>query len=148
MSNPYATTQRPPWIERPSSGQDFIANGSVALPATGTGAVICAYYLKINRSGVILTFSNEFVGGNWTPGDGTLYWQLYRNGACLPGFNSITFSYGGTANPRYLSGTRVRGGDLIQLYAFNVAVPTSGQLLNGVFSGYEYPRDLDPRAIW
>jgi hypothetical protein len=94
----YPITQRSPLNEAPPNAWPFLPNGSVVIPAIGDSAVICSQRVPSDKSGIIrfvANFSNVGPGiAGWTPGDGSLVWQILRNGVPFQYFDNIIIAIG------------------------------------------------------
>lgn len=148
--SPYPITQRSPLNEAPPNAWPFIPNGSVVIPAIGQSAVICSQTVPRDKSGVIrfvANFSDVGPGiAGWTPGDGSLVWQILRNGVPFQYFNNVIIAYGLTewGGAPLAAPLRLRAGDNIALIVKNVSLAPAGQILMGLLSGYVYPARQDP----
>jgi hypothetical protein len=148
-SKAYSLVEKPPWIDRPASGEPFTPASWVILPAIGETATIVEFRVPTGRSGVINRIANEaLVGGGWNNGDGNLVWQILINGAAVKNLENIISVLGLVANPTVIDGIRLRENDLVQLVIRNVGVPAAGQLIGGRLQGYFYPKELDPENLW
>jgi len=146
-SKAYSLVSKPPWIERPASGEPFTPAESITLPAAGASAVIVEFVVPVGRSGVIKWIGNEFVGGNWVNGDGNLLWQILINGAAVKNFERIVMSLGTVQSPSEVATLRLRENDLVQFVIQNIGVPSAGQLVLGELRGWYYPKELDPENL-
>ena|SRR6266403_6159098 len=134
----------PPWIYPPSEAEPIDDIAYVALPAIGASAVVLARTIEPGYNSVFLALANNFVGGGWTEGSGSVTWQVLIDGAALPGYDSIPASLGSPANPvRHPSGFRVFESSTIQLIVTNVSVVLAGQLSGGRWQGYFYPKEYE-----
>ena len=148
-SQEYNLVSKPPWIDRPASGEPFTPAAWIALPAIGATATLVQFRVPTGRSGVINRIANEaLVGGGWNNGDGNLVWQILINAAAVKNLENIISVLGLVANPTVIDGIRLRENDLVQLVIRNVAVPAAGQLVGGRLQGYFYPKELDPENLW
>lgn len=149
-SRDYTFVSKPPWIERPASGEPFTPAASVTLPAVSATATIVQFIVPTGRSGVIKWLGNELMGGGggWQNGDGNLVWQILVNGAAVKNFERIVMSLGTVQNPSEVATIRLRENDRVQFVIQNIAVPAAGQLVLGRLSGWYYPKELDPENLW
>ena len=96
--NAYPIYQRSPLNEAPPNSWPFLPNGSVTIPAIGDSAVICSETVPSSKSGIIRFVANYSQAGpgiaGWTPGDGSLVWQILRNGVPFQYFNDIVIAFG------------------------------------------------------
>lgn len=146
----YPITQRSPLNEAPPNAWPFLPNGSVVIPAIGDSAIICSETIPAGKSGIIrfvANYSNVGPGiAGWTPGDGSLVWQILRNGIPYRYFNDIIIAFGLTelGGAPLASPLRLSAGDNVTLIVKNVSLAAKGQLLMGLLSGYLFPARQDP----
>jgi len=134
----------PPWIYPPAEAEPIDDIAYVALPAVGASAVVLTRTIDAGYNAVLQAFANNFVGGGWTEGSGSITWQILIDGAAVPGYDSIPASLGSPANPvRHPSGIRVLESSTIQLIVNNVSVVLAGQLSGGRWQGYFYPKEYE-----
>jgi hypothetical protein len=116
----------------------------VALPAIGATATIVSQLIEPGYNAIIRAYANNFVGGGWTEGSGSVTWQIALDTAPAPGYDTILASLGSPANPVYHPcGIRVLEGQTIILTVTNVSVVLAGQLSGGRLMGYYYPKEYD-----
>ena len=146
-------TQRLATIDPPPDSWTFLPNGAVLIPAVGQSLTVCSQTIPKGRSAVIWKIANgTALGGGiagWNNGDGNLIWKMLRNGVPFQYFNNILTTIGlveqggsGLVAPLYC-----RENDNISLVLFNIGVPFAQQIAVGSFSGYTYPKALDPRKM-
>jgi hypothetical protein len=146
----YPIIQRSPLNEPPPNSWPFLPNGSTIIPAIGASKVIVAEQIPTDKSGVIFfvaNFSNAGPGiEGWTPGDGSLVWQILRNGNPFQYFNEIVIAFGLTelGGAPLAAPLRLRAGDNVALVVNNVSLAPKGQWLVGLLSGYVFPARQDP----
>lgn len=146
----YPIIQRSPLNEAPPNAWPFLPNGSVVLPAIGASAIICSETVPSSKSGIIRYVANVTQLGpgiaGWTPGDGTLLWQILRNGIPFEYFNNIAIPFGLTelGGAPLASPLRLRAGDNVALVVNNISLTPEGQWLVGLLSGYVFPARQDP----
>jgi hypothetical protein len=135
---------RPPWIEAPAESDLIDDINYVALPAIGATAVVLSRQVEQGYNGILLSLANNFVGGGWVEGSGSVLWQVLRDSAAVPGYDAIPASLGSPANPvRHPSGFRIMEGQLLQLVVKNVNVVVAGQLIGGRWQGWYYPKEYE-----
>jgi hypothetical protein len=146
-------TQRLATIDPPPDSWTFLPNGQVTMPAIGDSATICSQTIQKGRSAVIWRIANGTALGSgiadWTNGDGNLIWRILRNGVPYQYFGDLKtivglVEQGGAplVGPLY-----ARENDNISLVLYNIGLEPSGQIAVGSFSGYLYPKALDPRKM-
>lgn len=134
----------------PASGKPFENAAYVNLPAIGATAVVVQFTVPKGQAGFIRRIANEFVGGAFNPGAGTVIWQIILNltvGTVAPNFDNITASLGAVNNPSAIDGIHVREGDTPALIVKNISVVVAGQLIGGRLGGSFYPNPLEPPDI-
>jgi hypothetical protein len=148
--NAYPVYQKSPINEAPPNSWPFVPNGSVVCPAIGSSAVICSEVVPSTKSGIIRYVANFSLAGpgisGWTPGDGSLVWQILRNGTPFEYFNNIVIAFGLTENggAPLSSPLRLRANDLVALVVNNVSLTPKGQWLVGLLNGHVFPARQDP----
>jgi hypothetical protein len=134
----------PPWIYPPPEAEPIDLVNYVNLPAIGAQATILQLQIEPGYNAVILAVANNFVGGGWTEGSGSLSWSINRDNAPVPGYDAIPASLGSPANPtRHPSGFRVKENSILTLKVSNVSVVLAGQLSGGRLMGYYYPKEYE-----
>lgn len=134
----------PPWIYPPTEAEPIDDIAYVALPAIGSSAVILTRTIDAGYNSIFLALANNFVGGGWTEGSGSVTWQVLIDGAAQPGYDLIPASLGSPANPvRHPSGFRVFESSTVQLVVTNNSVVLAGQLSGGRWQGYFYPKEYE-----
>lgn len=132
-----------PWLWQPSAGLPFNPTNYVALPAIAAQAVIVEFRVPEGHNGVINQMGNNFVGGGFVDGSGTVVWRLLVDGVPYPNFGTIIASLGNPAAPSFVGSVRIYEKQLVQLVATNVAIVVAGQLVGGRLSGWFFPRKLE-----
>lgn len=138
----------PPWLYQPVSGLPFNPTSYVALPAIGADATIVQYVVPAGQNGVIVQMGNNFVGGGFVDGSGSIIWRLLIDDAPYPNFGAIIASLGNPAAPSYIGSVRLFEKQKVQLIVRNVSIVVAGQLVGGRLSGWSYPRVLEPPATF
>lgn len=139
----------PPWLWQPAAGVPLNPTNYVALPAIAAVAVIVQFQVPEGFNGVINQMGNNFVGGGFVDGSGTIVWRLLVDGAPYPNFGAIIASLGNPAAPSFVGSVRVFEKQVVQLVVQNVAIAVAGQLVGGRLSGWFYPRKLeDPSTFF
>ena len=134
----------PPWIYPPSESEPIDDIAYVTLPAIGASAVILQRTIEAGFNSVLLAYGNNFVGGGWTEGSGSVTWQILIDGRAVPGYDLIPASLGSPANPpRHPCGFRVLESQTVQLIVTNNSVVVAGQLSGGRWQGYFYPKEYE-----
>lgn len=134
----------PPWIYPPSEAEPIDDIAYVAMPAIAASSVVLTRTIDAGYNAVLQSFANNFVGGGWTEGSGSVTWQILIDGAAVPGYDLIPASLGSPANPvHHPSGIRVFESSTIQLIVNNVSVVLAGQLSGGRWQGYFYPKEYE-----
>jgi hypothetical protein len=146
-------TQRLATIDPPPDSWTFLPNGNVTLPAIGKNVTICSQTIPKGRSAVIWRLANgTALGGGiagWTNGDGHLVWRMLRNGVPFQYFGDINIVIGlaEQGGAPLVAPLYCRENDNISLVLYNISLPAAGQIAVGSFSGYTYPKALDPRKM-
>jgi hypothetical protein len=142
------TYQLPPWIYPPGEFWPIDQLNYVALPAIGANAAVVSFTVPPGHNGIIRSYANNFVGGGWTEGSGSVTWQITRDQAAVDGYDLILASLGSPANPvTHPSGFRIFENQLIQLVVFNISVVLAGQLSGGRLAGWYYPKMYEDQNI-
>lgn len=133
-----------PTIYPPPEREPIDVINYVALPAIGATATIVSQRIEMGYNAIIRAYANNFVGGGWTEGSGSVTWQIAIDNAPVPGYDLIPASLGSPANPVYHpSGFRVMERQTLILTVTNVSVVVAGQLSGGRLMGYYYPKEYD-----
>jgi hypothetical protein len=155
IQRPYdgTLTQRLATIDPPPDSWTFLPNGQQTIPAIGASVTICSQTIPKGRSAVIWRLANGTALGlgiaGWTNGDGNLVWKMLRNGVPFQYFNQINTIIGlvEQGGSQLVAPLYCRENDHISLVLYNINLPASGQISLGSFSGYTYPKALDPRKM-
>lgn len=139
----------------PPTGRAFELHGYVALPAIGASAIVVSKRVEPGRNGMIRRIANEFVGGGFTAGTGSVIWQIFLDlqnpvaftGLVAPDFDRIVASLGSVNNPSNIDGIRVKENQLVALIVTNVSIVVAGQQIGGRLGGSWYPVDLEPPSM-
>lgn len=147
-------------LDPPPDSWTFLPNGSVPVPSVNKSATICSQTIPKGRSAVIWRIANGTGLGlgiaGWTNGDGTLIWKMLRNGQPFQYFGNFTTIVGlvEAGGSPLVAPLYCRENDNISLVLYNVptvaspgGLPQTGQISLGSFSGYTYPKALDPRKM-
>jgi len=140
--------QEPPWIKMPHAGEPFNPTGWIDVPAIGATATIVSHKVGTGRNAVINRIANEVVGGGWVDGDGTLVWQITRNGVPVKNQEAIVSSMGPVSSPSMFGPILLIENDTVALTVKNVNVAPAEQLIGGRLDGWDYPKGLGPSNIW
>ncbi len=133
-----------PTIWPPPEREPFDVINYVALPAIGASATIVTVLMEPGYNLIIRAYANNFVGGGWTEGSGSVTWQINVDNAAVDGYDTIPASLGSPANPVYHPcGIRIMDGQTVNLIVTNVSVVLAGQLSGGRLMGYRYPKEYD-----
>lgn len=150
--NAYPTRQMSPLLEPPDNAWPFYPNGSVTIPAIGAQATIVSVTIPATKAGVIRRFANFSMAGpgiaGWTPGDGTLVWQITRNGSPYQYFDYIVDVVGLTelGGAELAAPLHIRARDNIALIVKNIGLAPAGQILMGLLNGYLFPARQYPQS--
>lgn len=158
ISLPSSTTKRSglrsyPWVDPPAGSQafQFFIPAATPLNAKGGGVqIVIAFQVPPGRNGVIAQIANEYNGGGWQQGDGSIIWQILLDGFPVQGFDNILSSLGTTALPGDLKVRRqivLRENQIVQLTANNIGVTGNGFLL-GMLAGYFWPLSQQEESLW
>lgn len=141
MPNGYAL---PPWIYPPPEFEIIDLVNYVPLPAIGATAAIIQVQIEPGLNAIIKGVANNFVGGGWTEGSGSVTWQIAKDNAAVDGYDTIPASLGSPANPViHPSGFRVIDAQVLILTVTNVSVVLAGQLSGGRLLGWKYPKEYE-----
>jgi hypothetical protein len=138
----------PPHLYQPTTGLPFNPTTYVAIPAIGAVATIIDFRVPNGYQGVINQMGNNFVGGGFVDGSGSIVWQLLIDGVPYPNFENIIASLGNPANPSLIGAVQLRERQRVQLVVKNVSIVVAGQLIGARLSGYFYPLDLADTTQW
>ncbi|HLJ17980.1 MAG TPA: hypothetical protein VKV15_26015 [Bryobacteraceae bacterium] len=146
---PVAVRRLPPWIFPPASARNLIAANAIIIPAIGAGFTdIVRVQIDRGKNGVIKWFSNQFVGGGFTDGSGSILWRLLIDNRTVPGLESIAVSLGTNQVPREIAPVRLLNARLVQLQVSNVSIVPAGQIIEGSIAGWLYPEKEEPPGMY
>ena len=132
----------------PPDGTAFNEATYINLPAIGAQEVVVEYDVPDGRNGVIFWIANNFVGGGFVDGSGSVIWSFEQDGVPLVGLEHLNTSLGTPAAPSRTSPVRVMEGKKIQLVVKNISILVAGQLVGGRISGHVYPRNTEQQGIF
>lgn len=138
----------PPHLYQPTTGLPFNPTNFVTIPAIGAVAIIVDFFVPNGYQAVINQMGNNFVGGGFVDGSGSVVWQLLIDGVPYPNFENIIASLGNPAAPSLIGAVQLRERQHVQLVVNNVSVVVAGQKIGGRVSGYFYPLDLADTTQW
>jgi hypothetical protein len=142
------TYNLPPWIYPPAEFWPIDQANYVGLPAIGANAIVVSFQVPPGHNGIITTYGNNFVGGGFQEGAGTIVWQIARDNAVIDGYDNIVASLGSVSSPtRHPSGFRIFENQIITLVVTNVSIVVAGQLSGGRLMGYYYPKQYEDQNI-
>lgn len=142
--DPGGTYWADPTIYPPPEREPIDDINYIPLPAIGASAAVITRLVEPGFNGIIRAYANNFVGGGWTEGSGSVTWQILLDNAAVPGYDLIPASLGSPANPVYHPcGFRIMEAQTLILQVTNVSVVLAGQLIGGRFMGYYYPKEYD-----
>ena len=126
------------------------APAQILLPAIGAAQVVVSFTCPARQNGEIEFVANQFVGGGWTEGSGTIIWQVLIDGVPVQGYDAILGSMGSTASPGWLGKGAIQfsEGQLVQLRVTNVSIPAAAQVLLGLLRGHFEPVDTRRSNTW
>src|SRR5260370_2314633 len=135
-----------PTIWPPPEREAFDAINYIPLPAIGATAIIVSVLLEPGYNLIIRAYANNFVGGGWTEGSGSVTWQINVDNAAVDGYDAIPASLGSPANPVYHpSGIPIQASQTVHLTITNNHLVLAGQLSGGRLMGYRYSKEYaDP----
>ena len=128
---------------------------TVIVPAQGSEVTVVTFTVPRRLNGVIDRLSNQFIGGGWSEGSGSLIWRVEVDSVPVYGFHNMLASIGTMSNPADLGrGIPVSESQVVSLIARNVSVNVAGQVLLGQFRGNYFPVDslqaqtqIEPLAV-
>lgn len=145
----------PPWVQMPDGGFPFSSNGTINLPAIGSGFqdVIGPNAVQINGSiyvfqvpngndGVIKTLVCFYNGGGFVSGSGALVWRILINGQAVRNYDNILVQLGVQPFPGNTEGIRVASGDTVQFQVSNISLIGATNQIFCFFGGWFYPSKL------
>jgi hypothetical protein len=138
----------PPWIYPPATFENIETSGYVAIPAIAASVDVISFLMPSGRNGIIKKIANNFVGGGWVEGSGSITWAILIDDKAPDGFGVILNSLGNPSSPTEIAGIRVFEGEKVRLQVTNVSVAVAGQLIGGRFLGWRYPREIEDPDIW
>jgi hypothetical protein len=139
----------PPWIYPPSEFEPIETGPQyISLPAIGATVTIAQVQIPTGHNGIITGVANNFVGGGWTEGTGSVTWQIARDNAPVDGYSGVLGSLGSPANPTRLpSGFRVFENQIITFTVTNVSIVVAGQLIGARLMGWYYPIEYESQNL-
>lgn len=126
------------------------APAQILLPAIGAAQVVVSFTCPRRQNGEIEFVANQFVGGGWTEGTGSIIWQILIDGIPVQGYDSILGSLGTTASAGWLGKGAIQFSEnqLVQLRVTNVSIAVAGQILLGLLRGHFEPIDTKTPNTW
>ena len=126
------------------------APAQILLPAIGAAQVVVSFTCPRRQNGEIEFIANQFVGGGWTEGTGSIIWQVLIDGVPVQGYDAILGSLGTTASPSWLGKGVIQFSEnqLVQLRVTNVSIAVAGQILLGLLRGHFEPVDSSSPSGW
>ena len=126
------------------------APAQISLPAIGVTQTVVSFTCPARQNGEIEFVANQFVGGGWTEGTGSIIWQILIDGVPVQGYDSILGSLGTTAAPSWLGKGAIQFSEnqLVQLRVRNVSIAVAGQILLGLLRGHFEPIDTSRASTW
>lgn len=140
----------PPWVNMPDGGFPFSSNGTINLPAMGSGFqdVIgpngqYPFQVPNGNDGVIKTLVCFYNGAGFISGSGQLIWRILQNGQAVRNYDNIIVALGGISPfPGTTEGIRIYSGDSMQFQVSNVGLNTLTNQISCFFGGWFYPSKL------
>lgn len=139
----------PPWVTMPDGGFPFSSNGTINLPAAGTGFTdvigpLGQYVMQVpnGNDGVIKLITCFYNGQGFTSGSGQLVWRILLDGQAVRNYDNILVQLGVAPFPGTTEGIRVYSGQSIQLQVNNVSLVAGGTQIFGFLGGWYYPSKL------
>lgn len=126
------------------------APAQILLPAIAATQTVVSFTCPRRLRGKIEFIANQFVGGGWVEGTGSIIWQILIDSVPVQGYDSILGSLGSTASPGWLGSGAIQFSDnqLVQLRCRNVSIGVAGQVLLGLLRGYFWPVDTPTPSEW
>jgi hypothetical protein len=145
---PVIIRKLPPWLWPTASSVNLIKVNAITIPAVTVGVFtdIVNFRVDPGKNGILKWFANQYVGGGFTDGSGSLIWRLLHDGQPVTGFENIIVSLGTNQIPREIAPVRLLAGRLVQLQVTNVSIVPAGQIIEGGISGWLYPKDEEAPA--
>lgn len=139
----------PPWVTMPDGGFPFSSNGTIALPAVGSGFTDIIgpngqYVMQVpnGSDGVIKLITCFFNGQGFISGSGSLIWRILLDGQAVRNYDNILVQLGVAPFPGTTEGIRVKSGQTVQLQVSNVSEVAGGTQVFGFLGGWYYPSKL------
>lgn len=127
-----------PWEVMPDGGFAFNTPGVINTPVIGTWTDVINTTVPNGYDGVIRNILNNYNGGGFINGSGTLKWRILRNGQAVRGYDNILVQLGNDASTG-ITKIRVNGGDGLQYQVFNVSLGGAASQIFCYFGGWFYP---------
>lgn len=132
----------------PANAVPFNEASYIGIPAIGANANVIQFQVPQGYNGVIKWIANNFVGGGWVEGSGSLVYQISADGAPFRNHEDIVASLGNPSAPSEIAPLRIFENQIITLSVQNVNLAPSGQFIGGRLSGWFYPIDEEPAESW
>lgn len=145
---PPRESDRPPWIEPPAGAEPFEFVAAIPTPAAGVTAVVLQFGVPYGYDGVIRRVSHNYTGGGFVQGSGDLVWRLFRDGAAVRNFESLTIEFGSIQTPRPIDAIRIFSGQVITYeveHSASSGLPVAGTQIVCALGGYFYPTGEERR---
>lgn len=141
-----------PWLQMPDGGYPFSSNGTIALPAVGSGftdvigpnAPAGGFPMQVPNGydGVITKLVCFYNGQGFTSGSGSLIWRILINGQAVRNYDNILVQLGVTPFPGDIAGIRVSSGDTVEFQVSNVGVVSASTQIFCFLGGWYYSNKL------
>lgn len=143
---PISVRKLPPWLWATVSSRNLIQANAITIPAISAGVFtdIVNFRIDPGKNGVLKWFANQYVGGGFTDGSGSLIWRLSIDNVPVPGFENIIVSLGTNQQPREIAPVLLPAQKVVRLSVTNVSIVPAGQIIEGSVAGWLYPLDEEP----
>jgi hypothetical protein len=140
---PTAIIRLPIHLFPSASSFNLIRAATITLPAVSAGVFTDVLNFRVDpgKNGILKFIANQFVGGGFTDGSGSLIWRVLHDGKPVTGLENIIVSLGTNQLPSEIAPVRILANRLVQLQVTNVSIVPSGQIIEGGLRGWLYPKD-------
>ena len=137
----------PPHLYPPAGAQPKNLAGYISVPAPGSAPTSIGpkfpYLVPTTMRAVFNQVGNNFVGGGFTEGTGSLIWQIWDNGDPIEDFENIDFSLGNVAQPTWTAPIIFEEGHLVDFVIINPVggpIPADSGQVGATLRGWLYNR--------
>ena len=146
---------QPPWVTMPDGGFPFSSNGTINLPAIGSGwtdvigpnatqtnGTILQFQVPNGSDGVIRKLVCFYNGSGFVSGSGALIWRILVDGQAVRNYDNILVQLGVQPFPGETEGIRISSNQTVQFQVNNVSLVGGVTQIFCFFGGWFYPCKL------